>query len=60
MARQETIKQEEESEVERLERELGIEIVEASNEKDAASKILEVLELSGEDILKNSLEENDV
>ena len=60
MARQETIKQEEESEVERLERELGIEIVEASDEKDAASKILEVLELGGKDILKNSLEENDV
>ena len=48
------------NDIEKLKEELGIEILEASSEKDAASKILEVLELSGGDILKNSLEENDV
>lgn len=60
MARQETLKQPKENDVERLERELGIEIIEASDEKDAASKILETLENGGEDNLKNSLEENHV
>lgn len=48
------------NDIEKLKEELGIEILEASSEKDAASKILEALELDGEDILKNSLEESDV
>jgi len=60
MAKLETTKQDVENEIERLERELGIEIAEASNEKDAASKILEALELGGENNLKNSLEKNNV
>ena len=60
MARQETLEQPEENEIEKLKEELGIEIVEASEEKDVASKLLEILENGGEANLKNSLEESNV